>query len=120
MPHKTKKSIVLKLRNYFVTGVIVLIPIGFTLYLSKFLINFAESLVPSGLNPNTYLPYVIPGIEIILTIFFITRGINKSKANKNNDLHLSISLVIPLQNKFKVIIESTLKIKTVANKGKVL
>ena len=72
MPNKKKKSIVLKLRNYFVTGVIVLIPIGFTLYLSKFLINFAEKLVPSGLNPNTYLPYVIPGMEIILTIIFIT------------------------------------------------
>ena len=67
-----KKSIVLKIRNYFFTGVIVLIPIGFTLYLSKFLINFSTKLVPSGLNPNTYLTYAIPGIEIILTIIFIT------------------------------------------------
>jgi len=67
-----KKPIALKLRNYFFTGVIVLIPIGFTLYLSKFLINFSAKLVPSGLNPNTYLPYAIPGIEIILTIIFIT------------------------------------------------
>jgi uncharacterized membrane protein len=72
MPNKKKKSFPLKLRNYFVTGVIVLIPIGFTLYLSKFLINFSAKLIPSGLNPNTYLPYVIPGIEIILTIVFIT------------------------------------------------
>ena len=72
MSNKKKKSITLKLRNYFFTGVIVLIPIGFTLYLSKFLINFSTKLVPSGLNPNTYLPYAIPGIEIILTIFFIT------------------------------------------------
>tara|TARA_B110000444_G_scaffold246268_1_gene267622 strand:- start:1206 stop:1820 length:615 start_codon:yes stop_codon:yes gene_type:complete len=72
MPNKKKKSLALKLRNYFVTGVIVLIPIGFTLYLSKFLINFSAKLVPSGLNPNTYLTYAIPGIEIILTIFFIT------------------------------------------------
>jgi len=72
MPNKKKKSIALKLRNYFVTGVIVLIPIGFTLYLSKFLINFSAKLVPSGLNPNTYLPYSIPGIEILLTIIFIT------------------------------------------------
>jgi len=71
MPNK-KKSIALKLRNYFFTGVIVLVPIGFTLYLSKFLINFSTKLVPSGLNPNTYLPYSIPGIEIILTIIFIT------------------------------------------------
>ena len=72
MPNKKKKSIVLKLRNYFFTGIIVLIPIGFTLYLSKFLINFSTKLVPTGLNPNTYLPYSIPGIEIILTVFFIT------------------------------------------------
>ena len=61
MPNKKKKPFALRLRNYFFTGVIVLIPIGFTLYLSK-----------SGLNPNTYLPYSIPGIEILLTIIFIT------------------------------------------------
>ena len=36
---KKKKSIALKLRNYFFTGVVVLIPIGFTLYLTKFLIG---------------------------------------------------------------------------------
>ena len=72
MPNKKKKSITAKLRNYFFTGVIVLVPIGFTLYLSKFLINFSAKLVPSGLNPNTYLTYAIPGIEIVLTIIFIT------------------------------------------------
>ena len=72
MVNKKKKSIALKLRYYFFTGVIVLIPIGFTLYLSKFLINISTKLVPAGLNPNTYLPYSIPGIEIFLTIIFIT------------------------------------------------
>ena len=72
MIKKKKKSLVLRLRNYFFTGVIVLIPIGFTLYLSKFLINFSTNLVPAGLNPNTYLPYAIPGLEIFLTIVFIT------------------------------------------------
>ena len=72
MPKKKRKSTTLRLRNYFVTGVIVLIPIGFTLYLSKFLINLSTQLVPSGLNPNTYLPYSILGLEIILTVIFIT------------------------------------------------
>jgi uncharacterized membrane protein len=72
MPKKKKKSIALRLRNYFFTGVIVLLPIGFTLYLSKFLINISTKLVPAGLNPNTYLSFSIPGIEIILTIIFIT------------------------------------------------
>jgi len=67
-----KKSISLTLRNYFITGVVVLIPIGFTLYLSKFLINVSAKLIPTGLNPNSYLPYSIPGLEILLTIIFIT------------------------------------------------
>ena len=71
MPKK-KKSIALKLRNYFFTGVIVLIPIGFTLYLSKFLINLSTKLVPAGLNPNNYLPFAIPGIEILISLVFIT------------------------------------------------
>ena len=74
MSKKQKKSLPLRLRNYFFTGVIVLIPIGFTLYLSKFLINISTKLVPTGINPNTYIPYSIPGIEILLTIIFITIG----------------------------------------------
>ena len=69
---KKRKSIVLKLRNYFFTGVVVLIPIGFTLYLTKFLISVSTKLIPEKLNPNTYLHFAIPGLEIILTIFFIT------------------------------------------------
>jgi uncharacterized membrane protein len=72
MSKKKKKSITLKIRNYFVTGVIVLIPIGFTLYLSKFLINLSAQLIPVGINPNTYLSYSIPGIEIVLTVILIT------------------------------------------------
>ena len=69
---KKKKSIALRLRNYFVTGVVVLIPIGFTLYLSKFLINVSTKLIPAGINPNSYLAFTIPGLEILLTILFIT------------------------------------------------
>ena len=69
---KKKKSITLILRNYFITGVVVLIPIGFTLYLSKILISLSSKLIPQNMNPNNYLPYSVPGIEIILSIIFIT------------------------------------------------
>ena len=69
---RKKKSFALKLRNYFFTGVVVLIPIGFTLYLTKILISVSSKLIPSEVNPNTYLNFSIPGLEIILTIFFIT------------------------------------------------
>ena len=67
-----KKSLALVLRNYFITGVVVLIPIGFTLYLSKFLISLSSKIIPENINPNSYLPYAIPGIEIIISILFIT------------------------------------------------
>ena len=67
-----KKSLALILRNYFITGVVVLIPIGFTLYLSKFLISLSSKVIPENINPNSYLPYAIPGIEIIISIIFIT------------------------------------------------
>ena len=62
----------LKIRNYFFTGVIVLIPIGFTLYLSKFIINASSKVLPTYINPNNYMAFTIPGIEIIITILFIT------------------------------------------------
>ena len=67
-----KKSLALVLRNYFITGVVVLIPIGFTLYLSKFLISLSSKIIPENINPNSYLPYAIPGIEIIISVLFIT------------------------------------------------
>ena len=67
-----KKSLTLILRNYFITGIVVLIPIGFTLYLTKFIIGFSSKIIPQNINPNNYLPYSIPGIEIIISILFIT------------------------------------------------
>ncbi len=69
---KKSKSITLILRNYFITGVVVLIPIGFTLYLSKFLISISSKIIPQNINPNNYLPYAIPGIEILISVFLIT------------------------------------------------
>ena len=67
-----KKSLALILRNYFITGVVVLIPIGFTLYLSKVLIGLSSNILPENINPNNYLPFAIPGIEIIISLIFIT------------------------------------------------
>ena len=69
---KKKRSITLLLRNYFITGVVVLIPIGFTLYLSKFLIGLSSKIIPENINPNSYLPYSIPGMEILISLLIIT------------------------------------------------
>jgi len=69
---KKKSSITSKLRNAFIAGIVVLVPIGFTLYLTLFLIKISSKLIPTEINPNNYLPFSIPGLEILLSIVFIT------------------------------------------------
>ena len=65
---KRRKSIILSLRNNFITGIVVLVPIGITLYLTKFFIQISSKIIPNEINPNSYLPFAIPGIEILLSI----------------------------------------------------
>ena len=69
---KKKISLIARLRNYFFTGIIVLVPIGFTLYLTIFLVSISSNLIPEEINPNNYLPFSIPGLEIAVSIIFIT------------------------------------------------
>ena len=69
---KKKRSILIKFRNYFFAGIVVLIPLAITLYFTLFLINISSIILPKELNPNHYLPYNIPGVEIIISIFLIT------------------------------------------------
>ncbi len=69
---KKKRSFLARLRNYFITGIVVLVPIGITLYLTKFFISVSSNLIPKEINPNSYLPFSIPGLEILLSILFIT------------------------------------------------
>ncbi len=69
---KRKKSILSRFRNYFITGILVLIPIGITLYLTLFFIKISSNLLPDEINPNHYLPYDIPGLEILISLILIT------------------------------------------------
>ena len=67
-----KKSLFSKLRNNFIAGIVVLIPIGITLYLTLFLIRISGKIIPKEINPNNYLPFNIPGLEIIIALLLIT------------------------------------------------
>ncbi len=67
-----KRSVLARLRNNFIAGVVVLIPIGITIYLTLFIIKISSKILPKELNPNHYLPYDIPGVEIIISIILIT------------------------------------------------
>ena len=67
-----KKSIFSKIRNNFIAGIVVLIPIGITLYLTLFLIRISGKIIPKEINPNNYLPFDIPGVEILMALILIT------------------------------------------------
>ena len=67
-----KRSIFARIRNYFIAGIVVLIPIAITIYLTLFFISISSKILPKEINPNHYLPYNIPGVEIITSIFIIT------------------------------------------------
>ena len=93
-------SILSRLRNYFITGIVVLVPIGITLYLTKFFVSISSRLIPYNLNPNNYLPFAIPGLEILLSVLFITiiGGISLSFIGKRilkfvNDLFKRIPIL---------------------------
>jgi len=67
-----KKSIFSSIRNNFIAGIVVLIPIGITLYLTLFIIRISGRIIPKEINPNNYLPFNIPGVEIIIALIVIT------------------------------------------------
>ena len=69
---KAQKSLITSIRNNFIAGIVVLIPIGITLYLTLFFIKLLSNILPNEINPNHYLPYNIPGLEILISLFIIT------------------------------------------------
>ena len=72
MTKPTKKSFLARLRNNFIAEIVVLIPIGITLYLTIFIIKISGKIIPKRINPNNYLPFDIPGVEILIALFLIT------------------------------------------------
>ncbi len=74
-----KNSLTHRIRNYFLTGLVVASPIGITLYIGWWFIDLVDRnikpLIPPHYNPETYLPFSIPGLGLVsLTIFLILLG----------------------------------------------
>lgn len=75
----TKKAILSRLRTYFLAGLVVTAPIGITIYLAwsflQILDRIVAPIIPGPYNPNTYMPFSLPGLGFIITvIFFIIVG----------------------------------------------
>ena len=110
---KKKISLFNRLRNYFIAGIVAIIPIGITLYLTMFIIEVSSKLIPKEINPNNYLPFSIPGLEILLSIIIITfiGGISVSFVGKKilqliNDLFKRIPFLRTIYSAINQMTES--------------
>ncbi|HVI91813.1 MAG TPA: DUF502 domain-containing protein [Dongiaceae bacterium] len=65
-----------RLRTYFLAGILITAPIGLTIYLAWLVISFVDervfSIIPTRYNPETYLPFSVPGIGLILAVVTLT------------------------------------------------
>jgi len=67
-----KASVFSKLRNYFLTGIVVSAPIAITIYLTFAFVDFVDAnvtpLIPARYNPETYLPFSVPGLGVLIAV----------------------------------------------------
>lgn len=74
VPHRP--SAATRLRNYFLTGLVITGPIGITLWLTwtfiKWVDGWVKPFVPRVYNPETYLPFPVPGFGLIVAIMVLT------------------------------------------------
>ncbi|MEP0945183.1 MAG: DUF502 domain-containing protein [Rhizobiaceae bacterium] len=73
---RTKPHYVTRLRNYFFTGLVICAPLAITVYLTWTLIEWVDGWVkpylPDLYNPDSYLPFTIPGFGVLVAVFIIT------------------------------------------------
>ncbi|MEO1065787.1 MAG: DUF502 domain-containing protein [Pseudomonadota bacterium] len=69
-------SAITRLRNYFLTGLVIAAPISITIYLTWTFISYVDEtvkpLIPAAYNPDTYLPFSVPGVGLLAAIFTLT------------------------------------------------
>lgn len=71
-----KRSFSARMRTYFLTGIVVAAPISITIYLTWLFVVTVDRritpLIPAKYNPETYLPFGIPGLGLIVVLLFLT------------------------------------------------
>jgi uncharacterized membrane protein len=73
-PHRT--GIMARLRRYFLTGIVVAAPVLLTAYIAWATITFIDQLItpliPRQYLPETYLPFKVPGIGLVIVLIAFT------------------------------------------------
>src|SRR3712207_4061171 len=75
-PKRRRSRTRVRLRNYFLTGIVVAAPIGITMYLTWAFVHWVDQrmkpLIPKVYNPDTYLPFSLPGVGLLFAIMMLT------------------------------------------------
>ena len=122
MSESHKSSGMTRLRNYFLTGFIVCAPLAITLYIAWSFIGWVDSWVkpyiPARYNPDTYLPFPVPGFGLIVALFLITligfltaNFIGRAIVSQGENLLDRMPLVRSLYRGLKQIFETVLSNK---------
>ena len=65
-----------RLRNHFVTGLVVVGPLAITVYIARGFLEWVDAtvkpLIPSGFNPDSYLPFAVPGFGLLVALIGLT------------------------------------------------
>lgn len=115
-----KTSFVTKLRNYFLAGIVITAPISLTIYLTWLFIDWVDRqvtpLLPSPYNPETYLPFSIPGLGLLIMVVFLTfvgfvaaNLFGRTLISLGERLVNRMPVVRTLYNAFKQILETVLQ-----------
>ena len=84
VPGKTRLRLRENFQRYFLAGLLVFLPVVFTLWFLGWVIGLLDGVLdvlPAGVHPNTYLPFAIPGLGALVTVMLIlflgilTRGV---------------------------------------------
>jgi uncharacterized membrane protein len=75
-PRRRRSRARIRLRNYFLTGIVVAAPIGITIYLTWAFVHWVDQkvkpLIPATYNPDSYLPFSVPGVGLLFAIVMLT------------------------------------------------
>jgi uncharacterized membrane protein len=62
-----------RLRAYIFAGILVTAPLAITAYIAWLVVSFIDQMVtrmlPPLYNPNTYLPFTVPGLGVIIVVW---------------------------------------------------
>jgi uncharacterized membrane protein len=71
-----RHGIATRIRNYFLTGIVVAAPIGLTIYITTWFIDLVDNwftpLIPAAYRPDNFLPVEVPGLGLIIAFVLLT------------------------------------------------